>query len=40
MKWENRGIYDVEQANIPKFSKLDDAVTTYQGVKKENGCFL
>ena len=27
MKWENRDIYVVERANIPKFSKLDDRVT-------------
>ena len=24
MKWENRDIYVVEQANITKFSKLDE----------------
>ena len=27
MKWENRDINDVERANIPKFSKVDDIVT-------------
>ena len=28
MKWENRDINVAEWANIPKFSKLDDIVTT------------
>ena len=27
MKWENRDTNVVEQANIPKFSKLDDIET-------------
>ena len=27
MKWENRDVNVVEQANIPKFSKLDDIGT-------------
>ena len=28
MKWENRHIALAERANIPKFSKLDDVVTS------------
>ena len=28
MKWENRDITVVERANVPKFSKLDDVVTS------------
>ena len=30
MKWKNRDINVVEQANIPKFSKLNDIVTLFR----------
>ena len=30
MKWENRDIHVVEQANIPKFSRLDDIETPFR----------
>ena len=33
MKWENCDINVVERANVPKFSKLDDIVTSLRLVE-------
>ena len=40
MKWENRDVNIIEQANIPKFSKLDDTGTPHRLFESSGGALV